>query len=166
MPLCSGISVLKVLSALKKNKMSLPYKILGTHSKVSNTSRMLMPNNPNANSQILELFGVNARMDIVYLRGENYKNKFTYYGSVQLQYKEKAPSRKDFINSIAEHPWIDIISDKSDLLTNLSIKDKTAIVKESFYSDGKTISFMGLSSTPDVNYPIVIQAVLDIYSMR
>lgn len=159
-PLCSGIAVIKVLDALRTQNTTLPDFISATHSKVTNTARMLTMNYQDSIEQILELFNIQASMDVVYLRGEPYANRFTYFGNVQLHYSRELPDLRDVYKALKDYPTINFTSQDMDLLTNKRAPiEKTLIVRESLRMNDRFLSFVNISDTPNVNFPIVVEAI-------
>jgi len=164
-PLCSGLAIIKMLDALKTKNIPPPDLVCATHSKVTNTARMLTIDYMDSIEQIQELFNIPAKMDVIYLRGEPYNGKFAYFGKVNLYYKDRAPNIEQVSKAINAYPTLEFISQDLDLLTTKKHEcANTLIVKESLQSFNNCVSFVNMSYTPDVNFPIVVKAIEDITS--
>lgn len=159
-PLCSGIAILKILEALKNEGIKLPAYVNATHSKVTNTARMLTLSYEDSIKEVEHLFGVDANMDVIYLRGEPYNGNFMYYGSISLEYGRNAPEVNCIYRALNKHNYIEYISEDTDLLINdLNKSTKTMIVKESLRKKGSKILMVAMSDTPYVNFPLVVEAI-------
>lgn len=159
-PLCSGIALIKLLDAIKKAKLTMPDRVDAVHCKVSNTARMITTDYHDSSEQLKILLGIETKMDVIYLRGEPYMGEFTYFGKINLYYKNRSPARNSLLSAIKNYDLLDLVSENYDLILDSNrAYDKTLIIKESVERNDDIISLINMSSTPEVNFPVVLAAI-------
>lgn len=157
-PLCSGIAAIKILHAIIASEIAIPVHVTGYHGKVTNTARMLTMNYGSSNKQIEQLLGVNARMNVIYLRGEPYNGIFAYHGNMLINL-DRSVTPKQIISILKNAPLIKVKSQEIDHLTSPSKTTDTLVIKESVYVRQNLLQLATISYTPDVNFPINLAAI-------
>lgn len=163
-PLCSGLSTVKILSILKKNHLQLPLTISSYHSKVTNTARNLTFNYKQSQDEINTLFDINAKMNVVYLRGEPHNSSFTYHGYTTLKFQDKI-SKTIILRALNKSKGIRIENQDIDTLFYLSTTD-TTVIKDSVMVINNELSLATISFTPLVNFPINLDAITKIATIK
>lgn len=160
-PLCSGMAAIKVVKVVRKYA-ECKY-VTGLHCKVSNTAIMLTMNYLDSNLQIKELLGTEARMNVIYLRGEPYNNNFAYHGMLDLELDKKISLDQLFLE-FADTSNLTAVENQN--IDNIAYPktDLTLVIKESVYMRGNRLSLSTMSFTPDINFPINLEAIKFLHS--
>lgn len=163
-PLCSGLSTVKILTTLKENNYALPIYITSYHSKVTNTARNLTFNYKESEYEINKLFSIKSQMNVVYLRGEPHNSSFTYHGYLTFKFQDNI-SKTNILRILSNSKGVRVENQEIDTLFYKPTTD-TTVIKDSMTVVDNELSLATISYTPLVNFPINLDAIMKIASVQ
>jgi predicted dinucleotide-utilizing enzyme len=159
-PLCSGIAAIKVINVIQSLGLADVLYASGYHMKVTNTARMLTMNYQQSNEEMEQLLNVKARMNVIYMRGEPYNGLFSYHGALNVKL-DKSIDLDEFFRRVEQTPYLHCENQDIDCMFYSGTED-TVIIRESVCIKDNVISLSTMSFTPEVNFPINLEAIREL----